>query len=115
MIRSNLLYLSALFLGAIFLMLSCGSSVSPAHLIVHVPPHFSGPVHVMTCVNGAPAGQVQLDAQGMGKSSLCPEPDRFVELEIIREDGHYTLNKSEVRILRTGDGIATAIEGQVRK
>ncbi len=115
MIRSNLLYLSALFLGAIFLMLSCGSSVSPAHLIVHVPPHFSGAVHIMTCVNDAPVGDVQLDEQGLGKSSLCPEPNRFVELEIVKDGGHYTLNKSEVRILRTGDGITTAIEGQVRK
>jgi hypothetical protein len=112
-IRSNLLYLSSAVLGTLFWMLSCGASLQPDQLTVHVPKMFSGNMHVSTCVAGAPAGEVTLDEQGLGKTSLCPAVNHTVEIEVIRTDRRYKLNSAEVRILRTGDGISTSLEAQL--
>jgi hypothetical protein len=112
-IRSNLLYISAAVLGTLFWMLSCGASLHPDQLTVRAPKMFSGAMHVSTCVAGAPAGEVTLDEQGQGKTSLCPGVDHSVELEVIRTDRRYKLNSTEVHILRAGDGISTSIEAQL--
>ena len=111
--RSNLLYLSFALLVAVFLVLSCGASLHPDQLTLRVPPHFSGSVHVTPCVAGAPSGEVVLDEQGMGKTSLCPAVNHAVEIEVVGPDRSYKLNPSEVRILRAGDGIATSIEARL--
>lgn len=111
--HSNLLYLSSAVLGTVFWMLSCGASLHPDQLTVHVPKTFSGSMNISTCVAGAPAGDVTLDAQGLGKTSLCPAVNHSVELEVIRTDRRYKLNSTEVRILRAGDGISTSIEAQL--
>jgi hypothetical protein len=113
--RSNLPYLSIVFLGAAVLLLSCGSSLHPDQLTVHVPAHFSGNVDIRTCVAGAPAGEVTLDEKGSGNTSLCPSVDHLVEIDVITADGRFKLNSSEVRVLRTGDGFATAIQAQISK
>jgi hypothetical protein len=110
--RSNLVYLSAGFLGAAFLMLSCASSSQPDQLKVHVPQHCSG-VHVATCVSGAPSVDVTVDEQGVGKTSLCPGANHTVEIEVVGDNRHYKLMSPEVHIQRTGDGIATSIEAQL--
>ena len=94
-------------------MLSCGASLHPDQLTVRVPKTFSGSMHVSTCVAGAPVADVTIDEQGLGKTSLCPSVNHSVELEVIRSDRHYRLNSTEVRILRTGDGISTSIEAQL--
>ncbi len=112
-IRSNLLYISFAVLGTVLWMLSCGASLHPDQLTVRVPKMFSGSMHVSTCVAGAPAAEVTLDEQGLGKTSLCPAVDHSVELEVIRTDRHYKLNSTEVRILRAGDGISTSIEAEL--
>jgi len=112
-IRSNLFYLSAAVLGTLFWMLSCGASLHPDQLTVRVPKMFSGSMHVSTCVTGAPAGEITLDEQGLGKTSLCPAVDHSVEIEVIRTDRRFKLNSAEVRILRAGDGISTSIEAQL--
>lgn len=113
LIRSNLPYLSYALLATVFLMLSCGASMHSDQLTLRVPDHFSGSMHVTTCVAGAPMGEITLDEQGLGKTSLCPTVNHSVELEVIRIDRRYKLNSSEVRILRTGDGISTSIEAQL--
>ena len=105
--------MSAAFLGAVFLMLSCASSMRPDPLIVHVPDHFSGTLHVSTCISGAPAGEITVDDHGLGKTSLCPAINRTVEIEVIASDRQYRLAAADVRIERTGDGIATSIEAHL--
>jgi hypothetical protein len=110
--RSNLVYLSAGFMGAAFLMLSCASSSQPDHLKVHVPQRCPG-VHVATCVSGAPSADVTVNEKGVGKTSLCPAVDHTVELEVVGDNRHYKLMSPEVHIQRTGDGIATSIEAQL--
>ena len=112
-IRSNLLYLSSVVLGTLFWMLSCGASLHPDQITVRVPDHFSGNIHVTPCIAGAPAGEVTLDEQGLGKTSLCPAIDHSVEIEVIKTDRRYKLNSTEVHILRAGDGISTSIEAQL--
>ena len=113
--RSKLPHLSIVLLGAAVLLLSCGSSLHPAQLTVHVPAHFSGSVDIKTCVAGAPAGEVTLDEKGSGNTSLCPGANHFVEIDMITADGRFKLDSSEVRILRTGDGFATSIQAQISK
>jgi hypothetical protein len=110
LIRSNLVYLSSTVLGTAFLLLSCGSSRHPDHLTIRDPRHFTGVVHVDTCVSGAPSQEVTLDQTGVAKTSLCPAADHTVELEIIETDQHYKIAANKVHIRRTGDGIVTSIE-----
>ncbi len=109
-IRSNLVYLSCAILGTAFLLLSCGSSAHPDHLTIRDPRHFTGVMHVDTCVSGAPSEEVTLDPTGVGKTSLCPAPDHTVELEIVEPEQHYKIAANKVHIRRTGDGIVTSIE-----
>ena len=85
----------------------------PDPLIVHVPDHFSGTLRVSTCISGAPAGEITVDDHGLGKTSLCPATNRTVEIEVIASDRQYRLAAADVRIERTGDGIATSIEAHL--
>jgi len=111
--RSNVVYLSSAVLGVAFLMLSCASSSQLDQLIVHVPDHFSGMLHIQTCVNGTPAGEITVDSQGLGKTVLCPASDHSVEIEVVASDRHFKLTAPEVQVRRTGDGLATSIEAQL--
>ena len=111
--RPNLVYLSSAVVGVAFLMLSCASSSQPDQLIVHVPDHFSGLLHIQTCVNGAPGGEITVDSQGLGKTVLCPASDHTVEIEVVASDRHFKLVAPEVQVRRTGDGLATSIEVQL--
>ena len=108
--RSSLVYLSSAVLSAAFLMLSCAWSSHPDELTVRDPGHFQGMVHVDTCVSGAPARDITLDAKGMGKTSLCPAADHTVEIDLIEEGRHYKIAANRVHVQRTGDGIATSLE-----
>jgi hypothetical protein len=112
-IRSNLVYLSFAVLGTALLLLSCASSTHPDHLTIRDPKHFTGTLHVDTCVSGAPSDDISLDEHGLGKTSLCPARDRTVELEIIETDHHYKIASNKVNVRRTGDGIATSIEANL--
>jgi hypothetical protein len=106
-------YLSASLAGIAFLMLSCASSSHPDQLTVRIPEHLAGAsLHIDTCVNDAPAGEVKVDDQGTGKTPFCPASDRTVEIEVVG-GGYYKLAAPEVQIRRTGDGIATSIEARL--
>jgi hypothetical protein len=109
-IRSSLVYLSSTVLAVAFLMLSCAWSSHPDELTVRDPSHFQGMVHVDTCVSGAPAKDITLDAKGIGKTSFCPAADHAVEIDLIEEGRHYKIAANLVHIQRTGDGMATSIE-----
>jgi len=113
LIRSNLVYLSAACMASVSLMLSCGSSAHPDRLTVRLPPHFSGSLHVATCIPGAPAEDVPVDDRGLGQTSLCPDSSRSIELDVIAEGRHIRIAVPQAQISRTGDGIATSIEAQV--
>ncbi len=94
-------------------MLSCASSSHPNQLTIHVPPRCSKVLHVDTCVHGAPEADVNVDEQGLGKTSLCPAADHSVRVEVIKVDAHYRLAEPAVHIRRTGDGLATSIEAEL--
>ena len=111
--RPNLVYLSAALLATGLLMFSCAWSTHPDQLTVHVPPHCPKVLHLATCVPGAPAAEVTVDEQGSGKTSLCPASDHSVQIEVIRIDRHYKLDRPAVQIQRTGDGLATSIEAEI--
>lgn len=111
--RSNVVYLSVAVLGIALVMLSCATSSRPDQLVVHVPDHFSGMLHIQACVNGAPAGEITVDGQGLGKTVLCPASDHIVEIEVVANDRHVKLVTPEVQVRRTGDGLATSIEAKL--
>ena len=112
---SHLPLLSGVVLGTTFVLLSCGSSMGPAQLIVHIPEHYSGAVHIHACMPTAPRNEITVDAQGVGSTALCPGTNTGVELQIVQNGQQYKIADKEVHILRTGDGIATSIEAQVRQ
>jgi hypothetical protein len=111
--RSSLVCLSVLILASAFWMLSCASSVPSDHLTVHTSGHPSNVLHVDTCVSGASASEVYLDAAGKGKTSLCPETNHAVELDVVDGDHRYRVTAAQVQIQRTGDGIATSVEARL--
>jgi len=92
-------------------MLSCAFSSPPDRLTIHVPAHAQPAVlHVDTCVSGAPADDVYVDERGVGKTSLCPEANHSVELEIVGDNGDQRVPSDKVQVRRTGDGFATSVE-----
>ena len=113
-IRPNLVYLSAALVGTAFLMLSCASKTEPDHLTVHAPSHFAGIVHVDTCVNGAPAADIAVDQNGAGKFAVSRRRSP-AEIEVIEDQQHFKLVAHDVRVRRTGDGIATSVEAQFHR
>jgi hypothetical protein len=110
--RFNVVSLSAGLVGTALLMLSCASSTRPEQLTLRCKSH-PGSVHVDTCISGAPSGDVTLDDRGVGKTSLCPAAGQKVEIEIYETDQHFKLVEPEVRVQRTGDGMATSIEAKL--
>jgi hypothetical protein len=94
-------------------MLSCASSLRPDQLTVHIPHHFSGTLHVSTCVAGEPSAEITVDERGLGKTALCPSVDHTVEIEVMASDRQYRIAAANVHIDRTGDGIATSIAAQI--
>jgi hypothetical protein len=110
--RLNVVYLSAGLIGTALLMLSCASSTRPEQLTLRCKSHPSA-VHVDTCISGASSSEVTLDDHGLGKTSLCPGAGQKVEIEIYETDQHFKLVEPEVRVQRTGDGMATSIEAKL--
>jgi hypothetical protein len=114
LMRSSLVCLSVLVLCSAMWMLSCASSAAPDRLTVHVSGNASLSIlHIDTCVSSAPASEIYLDENGKGKTSLCPDASRVVELEVVAADRHYRVAPPQVQIQRTGDGIATSIEAKL--
>jgi len=104
----------AFHLSAIFLMLSCGSASPPKQLLVRVPPGYAGTVHIEVCVNNSPADDISLDAQGIGSTSLCPSANGRIQITILRGSQTIAIAPSEVHVSRTGDGLATSVETNLR-
>jgi len=90
-------------------MLSRASSLRSDHLTVHCPQHFSGTVHINTCVSGAPVRAVTVGDQGLGKTALCPGVDHTIEIQATGTIAQYRLAPADVHIERSGDSVATSI------
>jgi hypothetical protein len=106
--------LLVLQLAGIFLLLSCASTRPPRRLRVHVAPGFAGALQLTTCVPEAPGQEISTDARGAGRTAVCPNSDEDVVIVVIRGEQEYTAAPRDVLIRKTGDGIATSIEVQVR-
>jgi len=104
----------AIHLFAIFLMLSCGSARPPKQILVRAQPDYSGTVHLDVCVKNSPADDISLDAQGIGTTSLCPSADERIQITVIRGSQAITIAPPDVHVSRTGDGIATSVETNLR-
>jgi hypothetical protein len=94
-------------------MLSCASSSRPDQVRVHARNHISGRLYLDVCVNGASANDVNVDEHGVGRTSLCPSVDHTVEIEVYEDNQHFKLAQLEVKIQRSGDGMATSIEAKL--
>lgn len=113
----RLSYVGSLFmleLGALSSLLSCGLARPPQRLTLKVDPAFGGIVHISTCVQSAPAAEITADSQGAAATSICPTSDQALELVVVRGAQSYRIAQQDVSIQRTGDGIPTSIQAQVR-
>jgi hypothetical protein len=111
---SRVFVLLALEVGALSLLLSCGFSRPPQRLTVHVAPGFTGTVHISACVQSAPNADLTVDNQGAAATSACPSSDQAVELVVLRGEQSYKIAATDVSIARTGDGIPTTIQAEIR-
>ena len=112
--RSRILELLAVEIAAIILMLSCASSRPLQAITVHVPSGFAGTIRIATCIPAAPATDISLNSSGAAETSACPSRETSVDVVVMRGDQRYTPAPENVSILRTGDGIATAIRIDIR-
>jgi len=106
--------LLVLELGALSSLLSCGLANPPQRLTLRVDPGFRGRVHISTCVQSAPAAEITADSQGAAATSICPTSDQAVELVVVRAGQSHKITAQEISVLRTGDGIPTSIQADVR-
>jgi hypothetical protein len=104
----------AVQIGAVFLLLSCASSQPSQQVRVHVTPGFSGTIHLAACVSSAPATDISTGPGGTADTSVCPRTDGIVAIVVVKGDRESTVAPEDISISRTGDGIATSINAQVR-
>jgi len=72
----------------------------------------SSHVHLTPCSSQA-ANPVQLDDAGSGATSACPK-DNNVEIVVNRNGQPTFILPDQVHIQRTGDGIAVAIDADLK-
>ena len=112
--RPNVPRLLALQPFAVFLMLSCASSQPTRRMTIHVPKDFVGTVHIATCVGSSSAADIYAGPDGAGVTSACPARGEDVAVGLIRGEERREVAPEELVIPRTGDGIATSIQVNVR-
>jgi hypothetical protein len=106
--------LLVLQLFVVFLMLSCASSQPTRRLTVHVKKDFVGKVHIVTCAGTSTAVEVYVSSDGTGETSVCPARGEDVAVTLARGEEQRVVAPEEIVIPRTGDGIATSIQVDVR-
>jgi hypothetical protein len=107
--------LTTLLLATVFaasLLFSCGAKRAPQEITVTVPANFSGELTLDPCSQGASAG-ITLSAKGTANTAACPEAGETVSLTVIKGGKSYRLSSDDVKIERTGDGLAVAIKARV--
>lgn len=112
--RSEVPRLLALQLFVVFLMLSCASSQPARRLIVHVKGNFVGTIRIATCVGSSTVSDVYAREDGVGETSACPGRGEDVAVTLVRGVEQRVIAPEELVIPRTGDGIATSIQMNVR-
>ena len=112
--RSEVPRLLALQLFVVFLMLSCASSQPTRRLVVHVREGFVGTIHIATCVGSSVTTDVYARNDGAGETSACPARGEGVAVTLMRGAEQRVIAAEEIVIPRTGDGIVTSIQVNVR-
>ena len=111
--RSEVPRLLALQLFVVFLMLSCASSQPTRRLIVHVRKGFVGTVRIATCVGSSTLSGVYANTDGRAKLG-CPARGEDVAVSLERGEELRAVAPEEIVMPRTGDGIVTSIQVNVR-
>ena len=112
--QSEVPRLLALQLFVVFLMLSCASSQPTRRMIVHVKDGFVGTIRIATCVGSSVATDVYARNDGAGETSACPARGEAVAVTLVRGVEERVVSPEDILIPRTGDGIATSIQVNVR-
>ena len=112
--RSEVPRLLALQLFVVFMMLSCASSQPTRRLIVHVRQGFVGTIRIATCVGSSTVTDMYARNDGAAETSACPARGEDVAVTLVRGVDQRVIAPEEIMIPRTGDGIATSIQVNVR-
>jgi hypothetical protein len=100
-------------LCASLLLVSCGAKSAPALInCTAVGNSSSAHVHLTPCSPQASNG-VQLDNNGSGATSACPSDDN-VEIVLTRNGQTTYILPDQVHVGRAGDGIAVAIDADLK-
>ncbi|MGC2719315.1 MAG: hypothetical protein WA209_06980 [Candidatus Acidiferrales bacterium] len=94
-------------------LLSCASQKPPFKVAIAAPAAFTGAVHVKLCELGAPAA-AQLDPNGAGVTSACPEPGDHLVIVGTRGPSSIYIPHDAIRVVRTGDGIPIALDAELK-
>jgi hypothetical protein len=94
-------------------LLSCASQKPPFKIAVAAAAGFHGPMHIRLCQPGASA-TAQLDANGNGMTSACPEPGDNMEIHGTRGAEPVDLTREDIRVVKTGDSIPIALDADLK-
>jgi hypothetical protein len=79
---------------------------------VKVTDNYSGFIHLVPCVPGAPE-PVELNEAGRGTTTACPAGD--VQIVVVKPTKTFNIESKDVQVRRQSDGTAIAILAQIPK
>jgi len=92
------------------LLASCASEGLPTTITVKVAGAYSGGIYLKLCQEGGKEPAV-IDAQGNGETSVCP--NGRIAIVVLRQASRVYITPEQVKVDRTGDGIAVAVRANV--
>jgi hypothetical protein len=102
-----------IFLCMSLLLVSCAAKSAPALITCAAIENLSSHhLHLTPCSPQA-ASPVQLDKDGNGATSACPADDNVEIVVIVKGQTIYIL-PDQIHVARTGDGIAAAIDTDLK-
>src|ERR1700679_2560342 len=92
-------------------LVSCAAKNAPTRITVKVADAYSGVLRLSPCVGNA-QDPVLVDAQGNGKTSVCPL-GADVEILVVKASRTVFIPREQVSVARAGDGFPVAISADI--
>jgi hypothetical protein len=92
-------------------LISCAAKNAPTRITVKVADAYSGLLRLSPCMNNS-QDPVLLDAQGNGKTSVCPLGGD-VEILVVKSSRTIFIPREQVSVARAGDGFPVTISAAI--